>query len=516
MSDLHDEGMKTRREVLGDEHVDRAIEATTPFTAAFQDLITRYAWGEIWSRPGLDRRTRSCITLTALIALGHERELAMHVRAALRNGVTPAEIEEVILQSAIYCGVPAANSAFAIAQRVVEEESGGRAGRRWESSAAGPSGLLLSHLLHLEGIESVVLEDRTQEYVISRVRAGVLEQGVVNLLRAVGLGARIDAEGLVHDGIEIRFGGRRHRIDFKELIGRTIMIYGQNKVIEDLIAIREDAGGDLRYEVADVTLDDLETTSPSIRFRHDGRDEVIECDFVVGCDGFHGVSRPSIPDGALTVFERVYAFGWLGILAEVAPSTEEVSYAHHERGFALHSMRSPTVSRLYIQVPADDDIADWPDDRIWAELHARLAVDDGWELEEGPVIEKGIAPLRSFVAEPMRHGQLFLAGDAAHIVPPTGAKGLNLAVADVTVLAQALAEYYRSGDESGLDAYSATCLRRVWQAERLSWYLTSMLHLFPENDAFMERLQLAQLDQLVSSSAAATALAESYAGQEIL
>ena len=287
-------------------------------------------------------------------------------------------------------------------------------------------------------------------------------------------------------------------------------------MIEDLIAVREEAGGDLRYEVEDVTLHDLETTSPSIRFRHDGRDEVVDCDFVVGCDGFHGVSRPSIPDGVLTVFERVYAFGWLGILAEVAPSTEEVAYAHHERGFALHSMRSPAVSRLYIQVPADDDIADWPDDRIWAELHARLAVDDGWELKEGPVIEKGIAPLRSFVAEPMRHGRLFLAGDAAHIVPPTGAKGLNLAVADVTVLAQALAGYYGSGDESGLDAYSATCLRRVWQAERLSWYLTSMLHLFPDNDAFMERLQLAQLEQLVSSAAAATALAESYAGQEIL
>jgi len=381
---------------------------------------------------------------------------------------------------------------------------------------AGPSGLLLSHLLHLEGIESVVLEDRTQEYVIARVRAGVLEQGVVNLLRSVGLGARIDAEGLVHDGIEIRFGGRRHRIDLRELTGRTIMIYGQNRVIEDLIAVREEAGGDLRYEVEDVTLHDLEATSPSIRFRHDGRDEVVDCDFVVGCDGFHGVSRPSIPDGVLTVFERVYAFAWLGILAEVAPSTEEVAYAHHERGFALHSMRSPEVSRLYIQVPADDDIADWPDDRIWAELHARLAVDDGWELEEGPVIEKGIAPLRSFVSEPMRHGRLFLAGDAAHIVPPTGAKGLNLAVADVTVLAQALAGYYGSDDESGLDGYSATCLRRVWQAERLSWYLTSMLHLFPDNDAFMERLQLAQLEQLVSSPAAATALAESYAGQEIL
>ena len=379
---------------------------------------------------------------------------------------------------------------------------------------AGPAGLLLSHLLHLQGVESVVLESRTQEYVIARVRAGVLEQRAVDVLRAARLSSRVDAEGLVHHGIELRFEGRGHRIAMSELTGgRTITIYGQNKVVEDLVDARRAAGGELRYEVEDVSLHDLDTDRPSIRFRHGGRDELLECDVVAGCDGFHGVSRAAIPPGALTEYERVYPFAWLGILAEVPPSTDELVYAYHERGFALHSLRSPEISRLYIQVPAGEDLADWPDERIWSELHARFAC-DGWSLAEGPVVEKGIAPLRSFVAEPMRYGRLFLAGDAAHIVPPTGAKGLNLAVADVVALAEALAELYAEGSEAGLAAYSDACLRRVWQAERFSWWMTSMLHRFPEEGPFMERLQLAQLRYVVSSEAAARSLAENYVGLE--
>ena len=360
----------------------------------------------------------------------------------------------------------------------------------------------------------MVLEDRTEEHVVARVRAGVLEQRTVDVLRSAGLGARQSAEGLVHHGIELRFEGRGHRVALSELSGgRTITIYGQNKVVEDLVAARRAAGGELLYEVADVSLHDLDSDRPSVRLRHDGRDEVLVCDVVAGCDGFHGVSRPSIPAGALTEYERVYPFGWLGILADVPPSADELVYAYHERGFALHSLRSPEISRLYIQVPAGEDIADWPDERVWSELHVRLAR-DGWALEEGPVLEKAIAPLRSFVAEPMRYGRLFLAGDAAHIVPPTGAKGLNLAVADVVVLAEALAQFFSSGSESGLDAYSETCLRRVWQAERFSWWMTSMLHRFPEEGPFLERLQLAQLRYTVSSEAAGRSLAENYVGLE--
>jgi p-hydroxybenzoate 3-monooxygenase len=382
---------------------------------------------------------------------------------------------------------------------------------------AGPAGLLLAHLLHEQGIESVVLENRTEEYVIARVRAGVLEQGVVDVFHSAGLADRIEAEGLIHHGIELRFEGQGHRIAMSELTGgRTITIYGQNRVVEDLVAARRSYDGELLYEVSDVSLHDLESDRPTIRFRHEGRGETLECDVIAGCDGFHGVSRASIPTGVLTEYERVYPFGWLGILAEVEPSTEELIYAYHERGFALHSLRSPSISRLYIQVAADEDIAAWSDDRIWSELHLRLARDDGWTLHEGPVIEKGIAPLRSFVAEPMRHGRLFLAGDAAHIVPPTGAKGLNLAAADVTVLARAIGVYYESGSEAGFDAYSDTCLRRVWQGERFSWFMTSMLHRFPDEGPFGARLQLAQLEQVVSSRGAATALAESYVGLPIL
>ena len=382
---------------------------------------------------------------------------------------------------------------------------------------AGPSGLLLAHLLHERGIESVVLENRTEEYVVARVRAGVLEQGVVDVFRAAGLGGRMEAEGLVHHGIELRFGGKGHRIALSDLTGgRTITIYGQNRVVEDLVAACRAAGGTLLHGVSDVSLHDLETDRPTIRYTHEGGETALACDVVAGCDGFHGVSRASIPPGVLREYERVYPFGWLGILAEVAPSTDELVYAYHERGFALHSLRSPEISRLYVQVPAGADVDEWPDDRIWSELHLRLARDDGWTLQEGPVLEKGIAALRSYVAEPMRHGRLFLAGDAAHIVPPTGAKGLNLAVADVTVLARALTDFYATGSEAGLDAYSDTCLRRVWQAERFSWQMTSMLHRFPDEGAFGERLRLAQLEQVVSSRAAATALSEAYVGLPIL
>ena len=381
---------------------------------------------------------------------------------------------------------------------------------------AGPAGLLLAHLLGLQGIESVVLENRSREYVEQRVRAGVLEQGAVDVFRTAGLGGRIETEGLVHHGIELRFSGRGHRIAMSELTGgRTITIYGQNRVVADLVEARLAAGGQLLYEVEGVAVHDLDSDRPSISFRAGGADEVIECDAIAGCDGFHGVCRPAVPAGAITEYERVYPFGWLGVLATVAPSTDELIYAYHPRGFALHSLRSPEVSRLYVQVPAGEDIAEWPDDRIWSELHTRLATDDGWTLTEGPIFEKGIAPLRSFVAEPMRFGRLFLAGDAAHIVPPTGAKGLNLAVADVTVLAAALAEFFGSGVEAGLDAYSDTCLRRVWQAQRFSSWMTSMLHRFPDEGPFGARLQLAQLDHVVSSKAQATALSESYVGLPI-
>lgn len=377
---------------------------------------------------------------------------------------------------------------------------------------AGPAGLVLSHLLDQEGIDSVVLEDRGQDYVEHRVRAGVLEQGTVELLDRIGMADRLHREGIVHHGLEFRFEGEGHRIPLSELTGgRAITIYGQQEVIKDLIRGRLDAGGEILFEVADVTLHDLTTDSPLVRFTHGGRADEIVCDVIAGCDGFHGVSRESIPAGVLTAMQRDYPFAWLGILAEVAPSTEELIYAYHERGFALHSLRSPEISRLYLQVDPDEQIDRWSDQRIWAELHVRLARDDGWSLREGPVLEKGIAAMRSFVVEPMQYGRLFLAGDAAHIVPATGAKGLNLAVADVRVLAEALAVWYRTGRTDLLDAYSATCLRRVWRAEHFSWWMTSMLHR-QGGDPFQHRLQLAQLRYVCSSTAAATSLAENYVG----
>jgi p-hydroxybenzoate 3-monooxygenase len=380
---------------------------------------------------------------------------------------------------------------------------------------AGPAGLVLSLLLHARGIESVVLEARDRAYVERRVRAGVLEQGTVDLLAALGADARLRREGIVHTGVELRFAGRSHRIDLSGLTGgRAITIYGQQEVVKDLIAARLERGGELRFEVSDVSLHDLEGDRPVVRYAHEGEERELACDVVAGCDGFHGISRGSVPDGALRVLEHVHPFGWLGILADVAPSNDELVYAHHERGFALLSLRSPTVSRLYLQCDPAEDIARWPDERIWDELHRRFATDDGWELHEGPVLEKGITPMRSFVAEPMRHGRLLLAGDAAHIVPPTGAKGLNLAVADVKVLAAALERFYAHGDESGLDAYSDTCLRRVWRIQHFSWWMTSMLHRFPGDDAFQRRLQLSQLDYVVGSRAGATTLAENYVGLE--
>jgi p-hydroxybenzoate 3-monooxygenase len=381
---------------------------------------------------------------------------------------------------------------------------------------AGPAGLLLAHLLHLHGIDSVVLEARSREYVEARVRAGVLEQTTVDLLDEAGVAERLHREGLVHHGLELRFDGRGHRIDFAELTGgRAITVYGQQEVVKDLIAARVQAGGELRFEVDDVSLHDLESERPCIRFGHEGSDHELRCDVVAGCDGFHGISRPTVPDGALRVYEREYPFAWLGILAEVAPSSEELIYCHHERGFALHSMRSPKLTRLYLQCAPDDDIEAWPDERIWDELQTRFATADGdFELGQGPLVEKGITPMRSFVAEPLRHGRLFLAGDAAHIVPPTGAKGLNLAAADVRVLSEALAAWYARGDESGLDAYSDTCLRRVWRVQHFSWWMTSMLHRFGGDDPFAAQLQRSQLHYVVSSRAAATTLAENYVGLE--
>ncbi|HEY1658197.1 MAG TPA: 4-hydroxybenzoate 3-monooxygenase [Candidatus Sulfotelmatobacter sp.] len=379
---------------------------------------------------------------------------------------------------------------------------------------AGPAGLVLSHLLHREGIDSVVLELHTRAYVQERVRAGVLEQNTVDLLTEIGVGGRMKREGLVHHGIELRFLGRGHRIDFHELTGRAITIYAQGEVVKDLIDARLSAGQPIVFQAADVSLHNFDGGQPSIRFHKNGDSSELLCDFIAGCDGFHGVSRPSIPSGILNPFERFYPFAWLGILAEAPPSSEELVYAHHDRGFALLSMRTPQLSRLYIQCAPDEEIENWPDDRIWCELHARLARKD-WKLTEGPIIQKGIAGMRSFVVEPMQYGRLFLAGDAAHIVPPTGAKGLNLAVADVRFLARAISSFYRTGSRDLLDHYSETCLRRVWKVQRFSWWMTSMLHRFDSDNAFDHRRQLGELDYVTSSRAAAQSLAENYVGLPI-
>jgi p-hydroxybenzoate 3-monooxygenase len=376
---------------------------------------------------------------------------------------------------------------------------------------AGPAGLVLAHLLHLEGISSVVLEARSREYVESRVRAGVLEQGTVDCLMAMGVGTRLRWQGMVHEGIELQFGGERHRIDFAELTGgRCITVYGQQEVVKDLIAARLDTGLPLLFEAEAVAID---PERASITYRQENAEHELECDFVAGCDGFHGVSRDAIPAGVLKAFSREYPFGWLGILAEAPPSNEELIYAYNERGFALHSMRSPQLTRLYLQCRPEEDLDEWPDERIWEELQARLGV-KGWTLNEGPIVEKGVTGMRSYVVEPMQDGRLFLAGDAAHIVPPTGAKGLNLAVADVRVLADALVAWYHDDNPSRLEAYSETALRRVWRAEHFSWWMTSMLHRIEGGDAFDMRLQLSQLAYVCSSRAASTSLAENYVGLE--
>ncbi|MFJ2772162.1 4-hydroxybenzoate 3-monooxygenase [Streptomyces sp. NPDC087300] len=379
---------------------------------------------------------------------------------------------------------------------------------------AGPAGLLLARLLHGAGIASVVLESRDRAYVERRQRAGILEQGTVDVLREAGAGARMDREGLPHDGIELRFDRRRHRVDFPALTGgRSVTVYAQTEVCKDLIALQLADGGPLLFEAEALAVEGADTENPRVRFRHQGREDTLVCDYVVGCDGFWGVARPAVPEHVSRTFERTYPFGWLGILADVPPSHDELIYARHDRGFALLSMRSPTVTRAYLQVPDGTDPGDWSDDEIWDELDRRLETDDpAWTLRRGPVTAKSVTPMRSYVHEPMRHGRLFLAGDAAHIVPPTGAKGLNLAVGDVVTFARALVAYREQGDPSRLDAYSATCLRRVWQAERFSYAMTTMLHRAPDATPFDDRVQLAALDRITTARAAETDLAESYTG----
>ena len=375
---------------------------------------------------------------------------------------------------------------------------------------AGPAGLMLSHLLHRSGIQTIVLESRSRAYVEQRVRAGVLEQWAADLLVETGVGERLQREAMRHDGIFLCFDGALHHLDFRSLVGKGIAIYGQQEIVKDLIARRLADGGEIFFEVEDVRLHDLDSGRPTITFRHEGGEKEISCDFIAGCDGSHGVCRASFPAGTLTVYERDYPFAWLGILAAAPPPERELIYAFHARGFALCSMRSPALSRLYLQCAPDEDLNEWPDDRIWQELRTRL--DGSRALTEGTILQKGITPMRSFVAEPMQHGRLFLAGDAAHIVPPTGAKGMNLALADVLVLSRAIHAFYVSGRSERLDNYSATCLRRVWKAQRFSLWMTQLLHRFSFEPDFDYRRQLAELDYVVNSRAAATALAENYVG----
>jgi p-hydroxybenzoate 3-monooxygenase len=381
---------------------------------------------------------------------------------------------------------------------------------------AGPAGLLLAHLLHQHGIDSVVLEAKSRHYVENRLRAGVLEHQSVDVLNDAGVGARMMKEGLPHRGIFLHFNGRNHRIDFEELTGRAVMIYGQQEVVKDLIAARLTAQAPLYFDVENVSVHDFHTDSPRVRFlADDGQHHTLDCDFIAGCDGFHGICRATVPPDALTLYEQVYPFAWLGILAETPPASDELIYANHDRGFALLSMRSPTVSRLYLQCAPEEEVDQWSDERIWDELRLRL----NFSLDGGPVLQKSVTPMRSFVAEPMRYGRLFLAGDAAHIVPPTGAKGMNLAIADVYVLSRALHRFYRQngrhaggGGAEALNAYSQTCLSRIWKAQRFSWWMTSLLHRFEDHTPFDRRRQLAELEYIVSSQVAAQTLAENYVG----
>lgn len=378
---------------------------------------------------------------------------------------------------------------------------------------SGPSGLLLGQLLHLAGIDTVVIEHRSREYVLGRIRAGVLEEGMVEMLDRAGVAARLRREGLVHEGFDILFAGARHRIDLAGLTGgKKVVVYGQTEVTKDLMDARAAAGAKTVFEADDVSLHGFDTAHPRVRFHSDGRDHEVECDFIAGCDGFHGISRKSAPRAAIQFYERVYPFGWLGVLSDTRPVSDELIYVSHERGFALCSMRSPTRSRCYVQCSLAEDVEQWPDERFWDELRSRLDIKTAEMLVTGPSIEKSIAPLRSFVAEPMRFGRLFLAGDAAHIVPPTGAKGLNLAASDVHYLSTALIEFYASRSTAALDAYSARALKRVWQAERFSWWMTNLLHRFPEHGPFGDKVQAAELEHLVGSRAAMTSLAENYVG----
>lgn len=378
---------------------------------------------------------------------------------------------------------------------------------------SGPSGLLLGQLLSRAGIDTLILERKSQEYVLGRIRAGVLEQSTVALLEAAGVADRMHAEGEFHDGIELCFDGARHRIDLNRLTGgKRVMVYGQTEVTRDLMDARQAAGFNSVYEAEEVQIHDFDTARPRVTYRHQGQSYEVHCDFIAGCDGYHGVSRASVPASALTTYERIYPFGWLGVLSHTPPVSDELIYSNHADGFALCSMRSRTLSRYYIQCSLDDDIAAWSDDRFWDALRKRLDDEAAESLVTGPSIEKSIAPLRSFVAEPMRFGRLFLAGDAAHIVPPTGAKGLNLAASDVQYLSEALLQYYQEKDEHGIDRYSERCLKRIWKAERFSWWMTSLLHKFPDTGSFGQRIQQAELDYLVRSKAASTSLAENYVG----
>ena len=382
---------------------------------------------------------------------------------------------------------------------------------------AGPAGLLLAQLLHLRGIDTVVLEIKSRHHIEHRVRAGLLEHQSVDVLQDAGVGERMMREGLLHAGVELRFAGRGHRIDFAALTGRGVTIYGQQEVVKDLVAARIGTGRPLYFEVSEVSVHGAETSTPHVRFREaSGQETIVHCDFIAGCDGFHGICRPAIPEGVLKVFERVYPFAWLGILADVAPAADELIYANHERGFALLTMRSPTISRLYLQCAPDEDLAQWPDERIWSELATRLSTRDGFDLPAGPITQKGVTPMRSFVVEPMQYGRLFLAGDAAHIVPPTGAKGMNSAIADVYVLSDALAHYYGGhACMEKLNAYSTQCLRRIWKVQRFSWWVTTLMHSSSEDSDFDRRRQLAELDYLSSSQAAALTFAENYVGLPI-
>jgi p-hydroxybenzoate 3-monooxygenase len=376
---------------------------------------------------------------------------------------------------------------------------------------AGPAGLTLAHLLYLQGIESVVLERQSREYVETRVRAGVLEKGTVDILCESGVGQRLKREGLQHQGVELRFDGKGHRIDFQDLVGKSITVYAQQEVVKDLIAARLGYEAPIYFEAEAMQVEDYDA-EPKIRYRHNGNIHEIACDFIAGCDGFHGICRPAIPESQLQIHERHYPFAWLGILARVPPASHELIYNYHMRGFALLSMRSPEVSRLYLQCAPDEDIQNWSDDRIWKELRTRMATQEGFVLKDGPIFQKGITPMRSFVASPMQFGKMFLLGDAAHIVPPTGAKGLNLAVADVRVLTRGLVEFYKHGNREALQQYTERCLQRVWKCQRFSWWMTSMLHRFPNEDSFSHHIHLAELDYVISSRAASTTLAENYVG----